>query len=626
MLVSSLALGAFVHLLLAYPTGRLQGRRDVWLVVGTSTLVLVGSLAQLLVDEQPDSSCSSCTSTIAVTSSDATAHTLVRSVVSLLAFALLIAVITIVVTRFVRSRGALRRALGPVLGAGTLVLGILFVQLVVDTVSEDAGGAALLPLPRHVRARAVAFLDRECSAAGLPASGVADLLVELGRGVPLRDAVAHSLRDPSLDLVYWLPEREQLVLPDGTPFPGGDDTRLRHDVRRNGKLVGALVHDPSLADEPELVDAVAAAAALWLENERLQAEVRAQFVFLETIVNTAPSLLMSLDPDGRIANYNTACERASGYENVEDVRHEYFWDVFIAPSERAEVRERFQKNPAHPAATWENTFVNRRGEEMVIAWSTAPLLDESGNVRNIICGGLDVTERKRHEIELDRERDFLSKVGDITPSLLVVVDDEAKVVEDAVNESFVKTMGWGDLEMRGRSFGELFHEEDRYYAAIGVASAFNGVDPQLRLSRWVTREGDIRVVEWTATPIVDILGREHVLVCGVDVTERERREHDLRSSEERLRATIEASPVAVLEVDLDDRIALWNPAAERMFGWTAEEMIGGPLRHIPDDERERLDELMVQRPLGRGLHRHRGQAALQGRQPDRRRDLGGPDP
>ena len=37
--------------------------------------------------------------------------------------------------------------------------------------------------------------------------GVADLLVELGRGAPLRDALAHALRDPSLDLVYWLPDR-----------------------------------------------------------------------------------------------------------------------------------------------------------------------------------------------------------------------------------------------------------------------------------------------------------------------------------------------------------------------------------------------------------------------------------
>ena len=255
--------------------------------------------------------------------------------------------IAIVVTRFVRARGALRRALGPVLGTGALVLGVLFVQLVVDTFSEDAAEPLYFLFLVTFALVPVAFLAGVLRSR-LARSGVADLLVELGRGVPLRDAVAHSLRDPSLDLVYWLPEREQLVLPDGTPFPGGDGTRLRHDVRRNGKLVGALIHDPSLADEPELVDAVAAAAALWLENERLQAEVRAQFVFLETIVNTAPSLLMSLEPDGRIANYNTACERASGYENVEDVRHEYFWDVFISPGERDEVRERFEKNPAHP--------------------------------------------------------------------------------------------------------------------------------------------------------------------------------------------------------------------------------------------------------------------------------------
>jgi PAS domain S-box-containing protein len=301
-------------------------------------------------------------------------------------------VFAIVITRYLRSRGALRRALGPVLGTGALVMVVLFVQLIVDTVSEDAADPLYFVFLVTFALVPVAFLAGVLRSR-LARSGVADLLVELGRGIPIRDALAHSLGDPSLDLVYWLPEREQLVLPDGSPFEGEDGIRLRHDVRRNGKLVGALIHDPSLADEPELVDAVAAAAALWLENERLQAELRAQFVFLETIVNTAPSLLMSLDPEGRIVNYNTACERASGFENVEDVRFEYFWDVFISPGERTEVRERFQNNPAHPAATWENTFVNRGGEELVIAWSTAPLLDESGNVRNIICGGLDVTER-----------------------------------------------------------------------------------------------------------------------------------------------------------------------------------------------------------------------------------------
>src|SRR4029079_10236752 len=213
----------------------------------------------------PDSTCSTCTSTIAVTSSD-TAHTLVRSVVSVAALALLIAVIAIVVTRFLRARGALRRALGPVLGTGSLVLGSLCVQLVLDTISEDAAEPLYFLFLITFALVPVAFLAGVLRSR-LARSGVADLLVALGRGVPWRDAVAHSLRDPSLDLVYWLPDRKQLVLPDGTPFPDSGGTRLRHDVRRSGKLVGALIHDPSLADEPELVDAVAAAAALWLENE-----------------------------------------------------------------------------------------------------------------------------------------------------------------------------------------------------------------------------------------------------------------------------------------------------------------------------------------------------------------------
>ena len=245
VLVNSLALGAFVQLLLAYPTGRLQGRRDLWLVVSTYTLVFVGSLAQLLVDEQPDSSCTTCTSTIAVTSSD-TAHTLVRGIVSVLALALVVVVLAIVVTRYLRARGALRRALGPVLGTGALVMVVLFVQLVVDTVSEDAADPLYFVFLVTFALVPVAFLAGVLRSR-LARSGVADLLVELGRGVPLRDAVAHSLRDPSLDLVYWLPEREQLVLPDGTPVSRATTaSACGTTCRRNGQA-GRRAHPRPLA-------------------------------------------------------------------------------------------------------------------------------------------------------------------------------------------------------------------------------------------------------------------------------------------------------------------------------------------------------------------------------------------
>jgi HTH-type transcriptional regulator, bacterioopsin transcriptional activator and related proteins len=49
---------------------------------------------------------------------------------------------------------------------------------------------------------------------------------------------------------------------------------------------------------------------------------------------------------------------------------------------------------------------------------------------------------------------------------------------------------------------------------------------------------------------------------------------DLRRSECRLHAVIDSSPLAIAEVDLESRVIRWNPAAERIFGWTQEEMLG----------------------------------------------------
>ena len=254
---------------------------------------------------------------------------------------------------------------------------------------------------------------------------------------------------------------------DGKPLQEGDGSRHVTLVEHAGRPTAALLHDPMLDDEPELIEATAAAAGLWLDNERLQAKLRAQIEFLETIVNASPSLLCSLDREGRIVNLNHASRVASGYLDEEEVRWLPFWDVFVAPEERDGSRTRFEEAaPFHREAGFEHTFVNRAGQELTIAWSTAPLYDEQGNVRNVVCGGLDVTERER----------------------------------------------------------------------------------QLR---------------------------------------------ELQTSEARLRAAIQASPVAILEVDLDDRVARWNPAAERMFGWTAEEMVGGPLRHVPPERQEELQDLFA---------------------------------
>lgn len=115
----------------------------------------------------------------------------------------------------------------------------------------------------------------------LARSSVAKLLLELQTDpapAELRDGLARALRDPSLTLAYWLPDFGSYVDLDGSAveLPKPDSRRATALIDREGTHVAALLHDPALSDEPELLHAVTAAAGIALENARLHAELRAR--------------------------------------------------------------------------------------------------------------------------------------------------------------------------------------------------------------------------------------------------------------------------------------------------------------------------------------------------------------
>jgi len=126
---------------------------------------------------------------------------------------------------------------------------------------------------------AIAFLIGLLDAR-LARSRVGDLILELHSDpahADLKDALALTLRDPSLDFAYWLPdygtyvdlEGRSVVLPN-------DEARTATVIDRKGAHVAALIHDRTLDDEPQLLEAVGAAAGIALENGRLQAELKAR--------------------------------------------------------------------------------------------------------------------------------------------------------------------------------------------------------------------------------------------------------------------------------------------------------------------------------------------------------------
>jgi signal transduction histidine kinase len=121
--------------------------------------------------------------------------------------------------------------------------------------------------------------------ARLAKAGVGELLVQL-RTDPTPDLqalLAQALRDPTLSLIYWLPQYGSWADQDGNPtsLPRSDNGRRVTFVKQNGEQIAALIYDAGLGEEPELVEAVSAAAGIALENGRLEAELRARLQELQ---------------------------------------------------------------------------------------------------------------------------------------------------------------------------------------------------------------------------------------------------------------------------------------------------------------------------------------------------------
>jgi signal transduction histidine kinase len=120
------------------------------------------------------------------------------------------------------------------------------------------------------------------------AAAVSGLVERLGGSLAddreIRDALAAALGDPELALTYWLPDGERWIdccgesVPDPTRMDDVATTLVRHE----GAPVAALVHDPRLKEQPELLETVSAAAGLALENHRLEAALRARVEELRT--------------------------------------------------------------------------------------------------------------------------------------------------------------------------------------------------------------------------------------------------------------------------------------------------------------------------------------------------------
>ena len=263
----------FLHVFLAFPSGRLEGRIERTLVASGYVAAIGLQLVEMMLGGLGPGNL------LQIADEPHAAHVLqgiqlyAISAISLAGIAVLAA----------RRRGAgrpLRRSSALLVDSFALALVMIAVLLVAGYNEwpsfETIRRATLLVIGIAPVAFLIGLLH-----ARLARSAVADLFVELRvdpRPADLRDALARALRDPSLALAYWLPEYGTYADLDGRPIDLEDERggRATTVIERDNGRIAALLHDPMLNDEPELLNGVRAAAGIALENAQLQAELRAR--------------------------------------------------------------------------------------------------------------------------------------------------------------------------------------------------------------------------------------------------------------------------------------------------------------------------------------------------------------
>jgi signal transduction histidine kinase len=286
------------HFILAYPTGRLTTGFER-AAVATMYVVIVGiAVAFVLTFDPRAAGCPGCHSHLAVLPSRSAAG-LSRTLSTWSAVVLVPLFLAVLVRRWRRASPAGRRELAPFWVTSAILATVYLLGVFADE-RETEGFAYLLWELRAVLqiCLPMVFVAGLLSAR-LARGKVGRLIVDLAApGTPrdLRGLIAHALADPSVRILR--PGDGVAGGPDGAswpdgggpasggpdgggpasgvpggPGPGGAAQRVTV-VERDGRPLAALLHDPAL--DAELVQAVAAAAGMSIENDRLHAEVRAQ--------------------------------------------------------------------------------------------------------------------------------------------------------------------------------------------------------------------------------------------------------------------------------------------------------------------------------------------------------------
>ena len=335
-------------------------------------------------------------------------------------------------------------------------------------------------------------------------------------------------------------------------------------------------------DELDLLQGLADQAAIALTNSNLYELLGESEGRYRHLVQNSPDLVWSIDADARFTFVSDTCERLTGWK-PEDLLGKHFGALVHESSrEVAEVDWTASMTAEFQELRGRLSLLHRDGHAIPAEFSAFGTLDAEGRFAGANGSVRDMSERERLERELRESESRFRFLITNSPDIIFSVDPDGRF--SYVSDGVQRSLGFEPEDLVGTSFLDLI--QYRPDEVPGERFAMLAANPDLELS---TRM-DLKRKHGGVVPFeVNSVGvRRDGVFAGIqgaarDITERERLERELRTSEERYRFLVENSPDVVFATDGEGNFTYLSETIEQMVGFGPGELVGGHFSRIVDE-------------------------------------------
>jgi PAS domain S-box-containing protein len=310
------------------------------------------------------------------------------------------------------------------------------------------------------------------------------------------------------------------------------------------------------------------------EQHRLEEQLREQQTYSRGLIEASVDALMTVNPDGVIADVNEQTVKLTGFRRQQLVGSR-FADYFTQPEgAMAGVRKTYEMGIV---TDYELVVRSKGGAEAAVSFNASVYKDTEGKVAGILAAARDITQRTQIEQKLREQQAYSRGLIEASVDALMTTDPLGIITD--VNRQMCEVTGRERGELLGSPFKDYFTDPARAEEGIRRVLAEGRVTNLELTIRG--RDGKETVVSYNATTFTGPDGRlRGVFAAARDITEHKRLEEQLRQAQNYNRGLIESSVDAMLTVDPQLTITDVNEQMVKLTGYSREHLIGSPFQEF----------------------------------------------